>query len=356
MFATPIVKPIDGLCNLSCKYCYMQRKRSDVTMSEDVLEKVIKFFSAKVKDVEFIWHGGEPLMAGIDFFKKAVEIQKKIKNVSFHNVIQTNGTLVNKDWAEFFNLNNFTIGVSLDGSKKFHDYNRYYCNGLGSFDKTMEGINILKKYNVFAGIICGVSEINISYPKDLLHFFIDNNITSIKFMLIKNIGHYKKAALLYEQYYDFLIQIFDEWISIDDVSVNIQNIQTVVNLLLGGIERECVYMGKCSNFVTVYSDGAIYACDSFPKKQKYFFGNIITNCYSNNSSRLKDVIQKRKECCKKNKCNWFYICQGGCSKDFYGNLSVIKPKKHICLNQQKYFAYIKNTIDKFDLKRKEVGL
>ena len=183
--STPIVKPVNGLCNLSCSYCYASGLKECVAenhMRVETLKSVIDFFCCEQDYIEFIWHGGEPLLIGLDFYRKAVEFQRywKQKGKKIINFIQTNATLITPEWIHFFNEHNFLVGVSLDGPKEFHDQVRCYPSGKGSYDAVMRGISLLRQTEIFNGIICDISTVNHKFPKEIFNFFIMENIKKLK--------------------------------------------------------------------------------------------------------------------------------------------------------------------------------
>lgn len=350
--STPIIKPVDGLCNLSCSYCYTAKIGKPINtrvrcMSEKTLRATIDFFCRGQKYVEFIWHGGEPLFAQIDFYRKAVELQRAWadKGVKTVNFIQTNATLVTEEWADFFAHNGFFAGVSLDGPVEIHDKNRHFSSGAGSFDKVMRGIELLQKSGMFNGVICGISSVNQKLPNELFNFFVSKNIKKLKFAWIKNMGNCGDLSTLsisFSQYIDFMIAIFDLWLEFDDPEVEIRDMQSVVNLLLGGNMRECIYMGQCEQFVTVYSDGSIYGCDTFPKTPELSFGSVFEDPSSVRSrpklTSFQETMKKRNERCKV--CKWYHICKGGCAKDHYTSLASLDPIDKHCKELIRYFEHI----------------
>jgi uncharacterized protein len=345
--STPIIKPVDGLCNLSCLCCYtsgLKKCDTENRMSLEVLRATIDFFCHDQDCIEFIWHGGEPLLAGVEFYRKTV---KKVRNF-----IQTNATLVSPEWVQFFAEHNFFVGVSLDGPRKFHDQIRYYPNGRGSYDDTMRGIGLLRQAGVFNGIICCVSAVNHESPKEIFDFFIVENIKKLKFNRVKTIGYCGDVSaftISSRQYFDFMIAIFDLWLELDDPGVEIRDIQSVVNLLLGGNKRECIYMGQCDRFVTVYRDGSICSCDSFQKIDALNFGSVLdkaTMVRSNsNLERFQKVLRERREQCRS--CECYSLCKGGCTKDYYLQLDP-NESKGICENQKRYFAHISNKVKSYN--------
>jgi uncharacterized protein len=286
-------------------------------MRTETLKAVIDFFCCDQDDIEFIWHGGEPLLAGLKFYHEVVEFQRRWKQQGkkITNFLQTNATLVTPELTRFFSENNFLIGVSLDGPKKFHDQVRCYSTGKGSYDDVMRGIGLLHQAGIFNGIICDISTVNHRFPKEIFNFFIAENIKKLKFARVKSIGHCNDVSSLVvspTQYADFMIAIFDLWLELDDPVVEIRDIQSVVNLILGGNQRECIYMGKCDQFVTIYFDGSIYGCDSFPKTGTLRFGSVLDESAIVRSNSclqsFRGLLEKRKERCQT--CNWYFICKG----------------------------------------------
>lgn len=357
--STPIVKPVNGLCNLSCSYCYTSGLKKVVDkhrMHPETLRSVIDFFCYDQNDVEFIWHGGEPLLAGLDFYRKVVEFQHawERKGRKIANFIQTNATLITPEWVHFFAEQNFLVGVSLDGPKAFHDQARYYSALRGSYDDVMRGIDLLRQAGIFNGVICGVSTVNHKFPKEIFSFFIAGNIKKLKFARVKSIGHCNDVSALAissAQYADFMIAIFDLWLELDDPEVEIRDIQSVVSLVLGGNRRECIYLGKCDQFVTVYSDGSIYGCDSFPKTDALHFGDVLDKSATVRSDphlrSFQEALEKRKEHCQE--CDWYFICKGGCAKDCYANLDAVEPLSEVCSNLKRYFEHISARVKSYEL-------
>lgn len=357
--STPIVKPVDGLCNLSCSYCYASgsgKRARKSRMRPEILKAMIDFFCHDQDNIEFIWHGGEPLLAGMDFYRKAVEHQQtwEQKGKRITNSVQTNATLITPEWINFFAKHNFFVGVSLDGPKDFHDQVRYYPDKSGSYNNVMRGIKLLQQADIFNGIICGISTVNHQFPKEIFNFFIAKDIKKLKFARVKNIGHCNDISSLTissKQHSDFMITIFDLWLKLDDPEVEIRDIQSVVSLILNGNKRECIYMGGCDQFVTIYHNGSIYGCDSFPKTNALSFGNVMddSNLVKSNP-RLKsfqETLRKRKINCRT--CDWSFICKGGCAKDCYAQLNSIQPMDKVCENLKRYFEHISGKIKSYGL-------
>ncbi len=352
-----IIKPFDSECNLGCDYCYMQNiLGGQSVMSSRVSKSMINFFCFNREEVEFIWHGGEPLMVGIDFYKKIIQCQKFWLNrgVKIANFIQTNGTLVDQDWASFFSDHGFTVGVSLDGPSSVHNTVRRYKNGRSSFLATMRGVDILRKASVFNGVSCCVSGANYKDPIGTLNFFIENGIKSIKFLRVKGLdinGHPYQHSINQREYLDFLLKIFDQWIAIDDTDLEIRDIKSIVNLFLGGDFRECVYMGRCDKFATVYSDGSIYPCDALPKIPELYFGKVDDNPKTIRESqkikRFVEILNDHKGECAGSR--YINICRSGCLQDYGQSFFKEDSSNSSCLDLQRYYSEIEKKLKKYSL-------
>lgn len=358
----PIVKPLDGTCNLKCAYCYMNSvmcpKHRTELMSDHTLSFLTDFFCSTREHIEFIWHGGEPLLAGINFFEKAMYYQKqwigygkKIKNS-----IQTNATLIDDKWTSFFRENNFLVGVSLDGPSHVHNIMR--TDGKkGSFDAVMRGISSLEKAKIFSGIICCVSTANYLYPQEMLDFFIAQNIKSIKFLRVKGLdkkGNPYPGSITPNQYVDFLLGTFRRWLEIDNPKIEIRNIKSIIDILMGGNFRECVYMGACYNYVTVYSDGSIYACDALGQRNFLCFGNIKSRVAKNqNFSKFIKFVETQKKLCMP--CKWFNVCRGGCLRDRKIDLDPNDTAKNdSCVSLKRLYSEIFSVLRRYDLLPKNI--
>ena len=356
-----IVKPVDGKCNLRCQYCYMWRysncARADEGCSKmnfATLKLLIDFFCSGQQDIEFIWHGGEPLLAGISFYRQVVEYQQKWldrgKNIA--NFVQTNATLVNRNWARFFAENKFVAGVSLDGPAEYHNLVRCYKNGQGSFSDTMRGISILKAAGVFNGVSCCVSKVNHKYPNEILEFFIAHDIKSLKFLRVKgqdSHGNPYPHSISQQAYLEFLLSVLNRWIEIDDVDIEIRDLKSIIDLMLGGEFRECVYMGRCDIFATVYSDGSIYSCDALPKTREFYFGRVNQPVKdirkSANLLKLIRMINIHKKFC--GACEYFKICKSGCLQDYLPDL--LRGGNSSCGDLKRYYTTVRSKLLEYDL-------
>ena len=353
----PIVKPLDDLCNLRCGYCYMNGamclSHKTELMEDRTLASLTDFFCSGREYTEFIWHGGEPLLAGINFFEKVIYYQKEWVRCGkkIKNSIQTNATLINDEWVSFLKTNNFLVGVSLDGPSHMHNIMRTDGKN-GSFDAVMNGISLLKEAGIFTGVLCCVSTANYLYPEEVLDFFLSQKIKSIKFLRVKGLDKEGKpyfGSITPDQYIDFLLGIFKKWLKIDDPEIEIRNLKSIIDILLGGNFRECINMGECYNYVTIYSEGSIYACDALGQKDFLYFGNIKNHTFKyKNFSKFIEFIKAQKKSCMT--CRWFNVCKGGCLQDrkLISNLDVV-IKNDACGSLQRLYSEIFSVLRHYDL-------
>lgn len=340
---TVIVKPVNASCNMACSYCYMNKIKKDYksdlrVMSEKTLERTIDFFCSDQKFVEFIWHGGEPLLAGRKFYKKVFELQKKY-NTNIKNFLQTNATLIDKDWVSLLKDIDFSVGVSLDSPLETHDLHRVDRLGKPTSRKVLDSIELLQEKKIFSGVICCISRDNYKDPDKILRTFLDLKIKSIKFLRVRD----SPNSISLMEFNDFLFKIFNIWLEINDPELDIRDIKSVVNVMLGGSFRECSMLGDCARFLTVYCDGKIFPCDNFLDSKP--FGSVFDS--RNSIFKGKEFIQFSNWLEKINsdcpKCEWFYLCKGGCS-----NYKMEKDSLY-CESRKIFFKNIFEVLNNFNL-------
>ncbi len=356
----PIVKPVGSRCNLHCFYCYFDRKKEnhqlELSMSRKTLKTVIDAFCSNQEAVEFIWHGGEPLLAGIDFYKYAITFQSEWikKGCRIYNSIQTNGTLIDERWAKFFSKNDFGVGVSLDGPIELHDQLRKTWQGKGSLQQVVRAIHLLKERGIRASVICCVSSINCGSPQKVFDFLVSLGCKKIKFLQVQgrnNRGKLLPYSVNPAEYASFLLGVFKRWIELDDVEIEIREIKSIVSAMLGGSYRECVFAGECHKYLTIYPDGSIYGCDSLPNIKFLYFGNIVEGLErvgsSSNFVQFRQKLTEIKQECSS--CEWFNICQGGCLQDYWPDIFYYRTKNFFCESLKKVFKEIQEILKRYKL-------
>ena len=352
-------KPIGSVCNLGCSYCYyLDKFKSDErsVLPLELLEKIIKEY-IEINDNEqivFDWHGGEPLLLGLDYFKKIVEFQKRHRgNKHIYNTIQTNATLLDSDFALFFKENNFLVGVSIDGPQDIHDKFRRDKGDNPTFLRVMRGIEMLHRYAVDFNTLTTISKAGEGRGLEVYEFMKDIGSHYMQFMPVFEyvnpinnniVSPSDKNSSLAEwsvnplEYGRFMCDIFDYWVK-NDVGTYFVNLfdSTLANYC-GLNPGTCVYSETCGANAVMERNGDIYPCDHFVYPQ-YKIGNV-------RESSLEEIVSSEKNTCfgidKRNmlpnkciRCKYYFACHGECpkhrfAKDEQGGLGLNSLCEGLC--------------------------
>jgi uncharacterized protein len=327
------VKPVGPACNMNCSYCYYPGKKElflehgRIIMSDEILESYIRqhIDACTDRNITFSWHGGEPLLAGIDFFRKALEIQPRLKpqGKEIFNGIQTNGTLLDDDWCSFLSANGFIVGLSIDGPEKLHDANRRIANGQGTFTRVIRGFNLLQMYGVNPEILCVVSSVNVDYPLEIYKLFRKLGAEYITFLPLvekeaasqSGVSKNSVPALKFGQ---FLSAIFDEWVENDIGRIKVQVFEEAARSAFGQEHTLCIFKAECGGVPVVEHNGDFFPCDHYVDEQ-YKAGNIMEDSLLNllNSENQKAFGKVKSATLPKycNKCEVKPMCNGECPKN-----------------------------------------
>jgi uncharacterized protein len=372
-----MIKPRGAICNLNCAYCYFLKKEalyptSDFRMSEEVLENFTRQYiqAQRVPHVTFGWQGGEPTLMGLDFFRKAVEFQKKYSpaGMKVDNALQTNATLLDDEWCQFFKENQFLIGASLDGPKEIHDTYRRNKGGTGTFDAVVRGLELLKKYGVETNILCTVHAANASHPLEIYRFFRDDlGADFIQFIpIVERINkrgeqrgnRVSNRSVTGKQYGDFLIKIFDEWVAQDVGTVFVQIFDVALGKWLGQPGGLCVFDKTCGHALAVEHNGDLFSCDHYVEP-KYRLGNI------KKSEMIQLVSSAKQQRFGHDKraslpiycldCEVLFACNGGCPKNRIKHTPAGKyGLNYLCEGYKAFFNHIDQPMRKMsDLIRNQ---
>jgi len=351
-----MLKPASGLCNMRCRYCFYadEMKNREISyyglMSEDTLEVIVKKALEAADGVcTFGLQGGEPTLAGLNFFKKLVELQKKYntKGLRINNALQTNGLLINEDWAKFFAENKFLVGISLDGDQSLHDLYRRDAEDKGTFDRIMHSISLLEKHGVEYNILTVVTAQTAKRIGEIYKFFERKKLRYQQYIpcldpLESNRGE-EKYSLTPELYGKFMMKLFDLWYN-DVVSgkfIYIRYFENLLGMMLGMPPESCGVSGVCSRQYVVESDGSVYPCD-FYMLDSYRLGSLITDSFDQLEQRRKELrfIEDSaiwpKECTT---CRWVRVCRNGCRRDRILNADETIGKNYFCQSYQMFFDY-----------------
>jgi len=326
-------KPIGSVCNLSCDYCYYLKKQSlypdenSFRMPEDILEEYILQHIETSPDpvITFSWHGGEPTLLGLDYFRKIVELQRKHQpsHRRIFNGIQTNGTLIDEEWCRFLTAEGFGVGISLDGPQEMHDSHRLTKGGKPTHSRAMRGYELLRKHRIACDILCVVHSHNVHHPNEVYRFFKQIRATHIGFLplvehRVSMDGGVSSFTAPSEAFGAFLCTIFDEWMGQDIGQVFIQIFEEAARAALGQEQTLCIFKKTCGDVPVIEHNGDFFACDHFVDREHHL-GNI-------HETRLLDLIESPTQrafgqlkqdtlpryCLE---CDVLNLCNGGCPKD-----------------------------------------
>lgn len=378
-FAKPLyvmLKPASAHCNLACKYCYYLEKNKLYPtaqrhlMSDEMLEQFTREYieAQTMSQVLFTWHGGEPLLRSIDFYRKALSLQQKYAGGRrIDNVIQTNGTLLTDEWCEFFAQNHWLVGISIDGPQPDHDHYRLTAAGKPSWKKVMQGIKLLKKHGVEWNAMAVVNAYNVNHPLEFYRFFKENGCQFLQFTPIverltrhedgrtlasladKNEIPLSEASVTPEQWSNFLCAIFDEWVRKDVGKIFVEIFDCTLANWMGVSPGICAYSKECGHAGVMEHNGDVYSCDHFVFPE-YKLGNIrdhslIDMLYGEQQqefSRLKHSSLPRQ--CKE--CDMEFACHGECPKnrfmkDKYGDSGL----NYLCPGYYHYYQHVAPYMD-----------
>ena len=350
-----MLKPASGLCNMRCKYCFYNDEtqkreiKSYGIMTEQVLRQVIeKTLDSKEKHYTLSFQGGEPTLAGLDFFKAAVHFVNTFKGqccqVSY--AIQTNGLLLNEEWCAFLAENQFLAGVSLDGAKEIHDENRVDLQGKGTFNRVMKSLLLLRKFQVETNILTVVTPGVSRHFRKIFSFFEANSLFYQQYIpcldpLDETRGK-RPWSLTPERYGEYLRTAFDCWYekAMEGRKRYHRYFDNLLMIINGQLPEACGMGGVCGRQYAVESDGSVFPCD-FYMLDGYLLGNLTKDTLKQIDDKRKDIkfIEQSavhtQEC---RSCRWGFLCRGGCRRDRdYFEQGI--GKNYYCESYQSFFAY-----------------
>jgi uncharacterized protein len=365
-----MLKPAGARCNLRCRYCYYLEKdhlyagNDAHFMSERLLEKFIADYmqAQTTPEVLFTWHGGEALLRPIAFYERALQLQRRYaRGRQVVNSIQTNGTLLTPEWCEFLRENGFLVGISIDGPRNVHDaYRRTSADGP-SFDRVMQGLQLLKDHHVEWNALAVVNNLNVEKPREFYRFFKDIGCQYLQFApIVERIvsrddgltlapgmqegGRLTSHSITPSQWGRFLCELFDEWVVADVGSIFVQIFDATLANWVGVTPGICSLSAHCGHAAVMEHNGDVYSCDHFVFPE-YRLGNLnektITEMvYSPQQQRfaqMKTAMLPRQ--CRE--CPFLFACHGECPKnrflrDKYGNAGL----NYLCEGYRQFFSHV----------------
>lgn len=377
-----MAKPAGALCNLHCRYCYyleksqLYKESKKQIMTDELLDKFIREYieSQTTPNVLFTWHGGEPLLRSLFFYEKIIKLQKKYgKGRNIDNCIQTNGTLLTKDWCKFFHEHKWLVGVSIDGPEEFHDTYRKDKSQEGTFKQVMQGIELLNKYHVEWNAMAAINNINVKDPLRFYRFFKEIGCRYIQFTpVVERLNRHEDGRYLAapdetetvdvtdfsvspDEWGKFLCTIFDEWVRNDVGHYFVQLFDSTLANWVGETPGLCSMGKTCGHSGVMEFNGDVYACDHFVFPQ-YKLGNIykdtlVEMMYSPRQLQFgQDKSDKLPRQCKE--CEYLFACNGECPKNRFTHTPSGDPGlNYLCKG---YFRFFKHVAPYMDYMKKEL--
>ena len=349
-----LIKPASGSCNLRCKYCFYydeMQNRETVNygiMSLETLEAAVKR-TLEFADGEcgFAFQGGEPTLAGLDFFKELIRLENAYnhKGVHISNAIQTNGYRLDEEWAAFLAENHFLVGLSLDGIKHTHDALRKTADGSASFEAVMKTVDLFNRYHVEYNILTVVNRLTAAKAEKIYAFYAKNHFHYLQFIAcLDPLGEPaggRDYSLTPEAYGDFLIKLFDLWYL--DLQKGeqpyIRQFENYIALLMGYEPESCEQKGHCSIQFVVEADGSVYPCD-FYVLDRYRMGNFKENTVEELAGNgratgfVEDSLKPDPEC---KTCPYGMLCGGGCRRNRETGADGSLGKNCFCAAYKRFF-------------------
>ncbi|RPH47304.1 MAG: anaerobic sulfatase maturase [Desulfobacteraceae bacterium] len=356
-------KPAGSLCNLGCRYCYYLKKEDlcekgkPFRMPDDILEQyIVQHIGASDSPViGFSWHGGEPTILGLDYFRKIVELQRAHKPAGrrIRNGIQTNGTLLDEEWCRFLAAEGFGVGLSLDGPEELHDIYRVSKNNDPTHRQVMRGYSLLKKHRIPFDILCVVHDRNVRHPMEVYRFFSQIEAPFLGFLPMVELRPdgpgVTGRTVAAEAFGDFLCVIFDEWLSRDIGRVKVQIFEEAIGTAFGQDHALCIFRKTCGDIPVIEHNGDVFACDHFVDK-KHRLGNIretplveLLECPSQRAFGQAKLDGLPSVC---RNCEVLAMCNGGCPKDrFLRTPDGEEGLNYLCAGYKRFFTYCRPFIE-----------
>ncbi len=367
-----MAKPVGPACNLECSYCYyletarLYAPPHQFRMSDALLEKYVRQYieTSPGPLVQFVWHGGEPTLAGLDYYRHAVELQKYYlpQGWTCWNNLQTNGILLDNEWCSFLADAHFDVGLSVDGTRWLHDAYRKDRSGRGTYDRAVAAVRCLQSHGVQPDLLCTVTSAVAKEAIGVYRALRNLNTGWVQFIPIVRRGpdgQITQESVTAEAYGRFLCTIFDEWVYHDLGRLSVQFFAEMSLVWSGGAASLCWMAPTCGRVLIVEHDGKVYACDHFVTPE-YRIGDLETSLLS---ALVDTPVQHRFGEDKRDRlpaqclsCSWLTVCNGGCPKDRFALAEDGEPGLNcLCNGLRQFFAHAEKPLKQV-IERRSQGL
>jgi uncharacterized protein len=355
-----LIKPAGPDCNLACDYCFYRPKAVLYPdgppvhrMTEAVLEAVVgQYMSLAGPRPVLAWQGGEPTLMGLDFYRAAVEFEQRLGKPGqvVGNGFQTNGVLLDDEWARFFARYKFLVGVSLDGPRELHDLHRRDASGAPTFERVMRGIDALRRGGVEFNVLCMVTRESVGRPEELFEFFLAKDLRHLQFIPLVEPGAEPLTAAEFsvapEDYGEFLCRLFDLWAGEWPPPLGIRIFDELLSAYAGQPAPSCTFAETCGAYVVVEHNGDVYACD-FMVEPRWMLGNLTREPLGElvASATFREFAGRKSdygEQCRA--CRWLPMCHGGCQKHRLITSPDVAAASYFCAAYQQLFGHSRRTL------------
>lgn len=365
-----MAKPVGPVCNMKCSYCYYLETGRLYTsphryrMPKALLETFVRQYIAASPGpvVQFVWHGGEPTLAGLDFYRHAVELQKRYlpSGWTCWNNLQTNGLLLDDEWCSFLAEAHFDVGLSIDGTRLLHDAYRKDRRGRGTYERVVAAIRRLQGHGVQPDLLCVVTSAAAKDPISVYRGLRDLNTGWIQFIPVVQRtpdGQLTAESVTGEAYGRFLCAVFDEWIHHDLGRLDVQFFAEMSLVWSGGTASVCWMAPSCGRVLIVEHDGGVYSCDHFVTPE-HRIGDLETSPLS---ALVDSPVQRRFGDDKRGRlpaqcraCPWLVVCNGGCPKDRFALAEDGEPGlNYLCSGLRRFFAHAEQPLRQVIARRRQ---
>jgi uncharacterized protein len=352
-------KPIGSICNMGCRYCYYLEKEhlypegESFRMPHGILDEYIAqhIDTSPEKVIRFSWHGGEPTLLGLDYFRDIVDLQRKHQppDTRIVNGIQTNGTLLDEDWCRFLAKEGFAVGLSLDGPQEIHDMYRVTKDGKPTHEQTMKGHALLKRHGVYTDILCVVNAHNAQFPLRVYRFFKQISAQYVSFLPMvepqPDSGDVTPLTVPAEVWGTFLCAIFDEWRERDIGRIKVQIFEEATRTAIDQEHSLCIFRPTCGDIPVVEHNGDFYSCDHYVDAG-HRLGNIMeTPLVKLLESPVQRAFGEEKlealpHHCRE--CDVRAMCNGECPKNRFTKTPDGEPGlNYLCPGYKRFFTHIR---------------
>lgn len=356
-FGSPLyvmLKPVGSRCNLACRYCYYLDKEHHEEMTDELLDEFVRqYLEAQTQpEVLFTWHGGEPLLRPISFYQKALQMQQRYAHGrTIDNCLQTNGTLITKEWCQFFHNNRFLIGISIDGPQDLHDAYRQSPRLQSTWQQVMHAIELLNQYDVMWNAMATVNHLTADNPQYFYHYFREMGCQFLQFTPVveRHQGKVADYSVSPHQWGAFLCGVYDEWVQQDIGEVYVQLFDATLANWVGEVPGLCSMSPVCGRCAAIESNGDVYSCDHFVYPE-YLLGNIRAGTLTSMlyGERQQQFGKNKSELLSRQcrECSFLFACHGECPRNRFVTDCYGEPHhNYLCEGYYQFFEHVAKDMD-----------